>query len=120
MTKKNEILSDHFEQLKELVPEIYQQNVYNAEDNGIKLYEILKRSLSIIEAIYLQNAEGFKNVRVEEYAKLIRDLKALGYDYHGNEELLQKAAGFLILQNKKPMKKANGSKKSDQNRKAAM
>ncbi|WP_421878546.1 hypothetical protein [Marinoscillum sp.] len=118
MTKKNEILSQHFEQLKALVPEIYQHQPESEDHRATKLYEILKRSLGIIEAVYLQNAEGFKNVRMEEYGKLIRDLKSLGYDYEGNAELLEKAAGYLILQNKKPMEKAKGSKKSNQERKA--
>ncbi len=118
MTKKNEILTEHFEQLKALVPEIYQHQSQFHDDEATKLYEILKRSLGIIEAVYLQNAESFKNVRIEEYGKLIRDLKSLGYEYSGNEELLEKAAGYLILQNKKPMEKAKGSKKSNQGRKA--
>lgn len=118
MTKKNEILSQHFEQLKALVPEIYQHQEVSEDDRATKLYEILKRSLGIIEAVYLQNADDFKKVRLEEYAKLLRDLKSLGYDYEGNAELLEKAAGYLILQNKKPMEKAKGSKKSNQERKA--
>ncbi|MEQ8470405.1 MAG: hypothetical protein RIC35_04435 [Marinoscillum sp.] len=119
MTRKNEILSEHFERLKELVPEVYsKQSLHQHDDQSIKLYEILKRSLGIIEAVYLQNGESFKSVRIEEYGKLIRDLNNIGFDYHGNEELLEKAAGYLILQGKKPMEKAKGSKKPDQGRQA--
>ncbi|MEQ9307645.1 MAG: hypothetical protein RJQ14_27280 [Marinoscillum sp.] len=119
MSKNNEILSAHFEQLKALVPEIYKDHpIAKEDDQALKLYEILKRSLGIIEAVYLQNGESFKSVRIEEYGKLIRDLKAIGYNYQGNEELLEKAAGYLILQAKKPMEKAKGSKKSDQGRQA--
>ena len=118
MTKKNEILSAHFEQLKALIPEVYKHEPEADNDRAFKLYELLKRSLGIIEAVYLQHGEDFKGVRMEEYGKLIRDLKSLGYDYQGNEELIEKAAGYLILQNKKPMEKAKGSKKSGQGRKA--
>lgn len=121
MTSKNEILSDHFERLKELIPEVYTQNFPKEEENEkTKLYAILKRSLRIIEAVYLQDRDMFHSARIEEYGHIIKDLKALGYDYKGNEELLEKATGQLIMAAKKPMEKAKGKTKKDSEDRKAM
>lgn len=116
MNQKNQILSEHFERLKQLIPEIYTKPPVKEEDaQTTRLYEMLKRTLRIVEAVYLQDRDMFHSARVEEYGKVIRELEAMGYDYHGNEELLEKAAGQLILAAKKPMVKAKGSNKKDTN-----
>ena len=70
---------------------------------------MLKHSLGVIEAVYLQNEENFSLSKSEEYAKIIEELKALGYDYQGQHELLGKAANFMIMKAKKPMEKATGN-----------
>ena len=119
MTNKNQALSEHFEKLKELIPEIYTTNFPREEENDTtRLYAILRRSLRIIEAVYLQDRDMFHTARIEEYGRIISDLKDLGYDYKGNEELLDKATGQLIMAAKKPMEKAKGVSRKSDDRKA--
>lgn len=113
MKRKKLTLSDHFEKLREIIPEVYTHpslQEETAERNP--LFKVVKRTLSIIEVLYLQNNDALRPATVEEYAHIISDLKALGYDYRGNEALLDRAAGNLIMQAKMPMKKARGVKKS--------
>ncbi len=121
MTKeKNPALSEHFEKLKELLPEVYAKHFKEErETRNQKLFRMLKHSLGVIEAVYLQNSENFSSSKAEEYAKIIDELKELGYAYNGHHELLNKAANFMIMKAKKPMEKAMGSlKKEDQDRQA--
>ncbi len=121
MTKeKNPALSEHFEKLKELLPEVYAKHFKEErETRNQKLFRMLKHSLGVIEAVYLQNSESFSSSKAEEYAKIIDELKELGYAYNGHHELLNMAANFMIMKAKKPMEKAMGSlKKEDQDRQA--
>lgn len=120
MTSQNKILTDHFERLKELIPEVYTKDLpHESQNMSERLFEVLKRSLQIIEAVYLQDREMFHSARIEEYGKIIKELKELGFEYHGNEELLEKATSGMIMAAKKPMEKAKGSKKgAGGNRKA--
>ncbi len=121
MTKeKDPVLSEHFEKLKTLLPEVYAKHFKEErETKNQKLFRMLKNSLGVIEAVYLQNSDGFSLSKVEEYAKIIEELKGLGYAYNGHPELLEKAANFMIMQAKKPMEKAKGGlSKEDRDRKA--
>lgn len=118
--EKNPVLNDHFEKLKTLLPEVYSKHFKEEkETKNHKLFRMLKNSLGVIEAVYLQNSETFSLSKAEEYAKIIDELKSLGYSYNGHHELLNKAASFMILKAKKPMAKAKGTTvKEDQGRKA--
>ena len=120
MNDKNQILAEHFERLKELIPEVYSHEMMNTgSDEKTKLFQLLKRSLGIVEAIYLQDGSPFNPATVEEYAQVVKEVKTMGYDYRGNEGLLEKATGQLIMKAKKPMEKAKGRKKdTGSNRKA--
>lgn len=111
MTKeKHPLLNDHFERLKELLPDVYAKHFKEErETKNQKLFRMLKHSLGVIEAVYLQNSEGFSLSKAEEYRKIIEELESLGYVYKGQPELLNKAANFMILKAKKPMEKATGS-----------
>lgn len=118
--EKNPVLSDHFEKLKTLLPEVYSKHFKEEkETKNHKLFRMLKNSLGVIEAVYLQNGDSFSLSKAEEYAKIIDELKSLGYAYNGHHELLSKAANFMILKAKKPMEKAKGAiGKEDKERKA--
>lgn len=120
MTKeKHPVLSDHFERLKELLPDVYSKHFKEErETKNQKLFRMLKHSLGVIEAVYLQNNENFSLSKAEEYSKIIDELRELGYDYKGQSELLSKAANFMILKSKKPMEKAGSKQKEMQERKA--
>lgn len=121
MTKeKNPVLNDHFEKLKTLLPEVYSKHFKEEkETKNHKLFRMLRSSLGVIEAVYLQNSESFSLSKAEEYAKIIDELKSLGYSYNGHHELLNKAANFMIMKSKKPMEKAKGATiKEGQERKA--
>lgn len=121
MNDKNQILAEHFERLKELIPEVYSQKVMNSGgDENTQLFQLLKRSLGIVEAIYLQGGSPFNPATVEEYAKVIKEVKSMGYNYNGNEGLLEKATGQLIMKAKKPMEKAKGKKKESGSDRKAM
>lgn len=118
--EKNPVLNEHFEKLKTLLPEVYAKHFREErETKNQKLFRMLKNSLGVIEAVYLQNSENFSLSKAEEYAKIIEELKSLGYSYKGHPELLNQAANFMLMKAKKPMKKAQGSvKQDDQDRKA--
>ena len=121
MTKdKHPVLNEHFEKLKELLPDVYAKHFKEErETKNQKLFRMLKHSLGVIEAVYLQNNDSFSLSKVEEYAKIIDELKSLGYSYAGHPDLLGKAADFMILKAKKPMRKAKGSNITEsQDRKA--
>lgn len=116
-----EILRAHFEKLKETLPKVYESSVQEEETTEERLFDLLKRSLTVIEAVYFQNSDMFTVSRAEEYKAIIEELKDLGFDYKGNTELIGKATTAAILEAKLPMEKAKGkakSKKSDSSRKA--
>lgn len=117
--EKNPVLSEHFEKLKTLLPEVYAKHFKEErESKNQKLFRMLKSSLGVIEAVYLQNSESFSLSKAEEYAKIIDELKSLGFSYNGHHELLNMAANFMLMKAKKPMQKAQGSLKEEQDRKA--
>lgn len=112
--KKNAALKAHFDQLKELVPEIYSKK--NERYSEVEqLYSLLKKSLGVIEAIYLQNQDSFGKSSVEEYGKIIYELELMQYDYEGNDDLLSSAAAQILMQSKKPMRKAGKSDSGQSN-----
>ncbi|NQZ78337.1 MAG: hypothetical protein HRT61_19850 [Ekhidna sp.] len=115
MTKeKNPVLSEHFERLKELMPDVYAKHFREErETKNQKLFRMLKHSLGVIEAVYLQNSDNFSLSKAEEYGKIIEELRELGYDYAGQPELLGKAAKFMLMKAKKPMEKAKGAKREE-------
>ena len=122
MTKdKHPVLNEHFEKLKELLPDVYSKHFKEErETKNQKLFRMLKHSLGVIEAVYLQNSENFSLSKAEEYGKIIEELQSLGYSYSGNPELLNKAANFMIMRAKKPMEKATGGIQKDQQDRKAM
>lgn len=106
---KHPVLSEHFERLKELMPDVYAKHFKEErETKNQKLFRMLKHSLGVIEAVYLQNSDNFSLSKAEEYSKIIEELEELGYSYSGQPELLNKAAKFMIMKSKKPMMKAKG------------
>ncbi len=110
---KNPALKAHFERLKELVPEVYsKKNDHYSERE--RLYGLLKKSLSVIEAVYLQNQETFGKSSIAEYGKIVYELELMQYDYEGNDDLLSSAAAQILMQSKKPMKKAGKKGSQDQ------
>lgn len=116
-----ELLRAHFEKLKETLPKVYESSLYEEETTEDKLFELLKRSLTVIEAVYFQNSDMFTVSRAEEYKSIIDELKELGFDYKGNQDLVDKASTAAIMGAKLPMEKAKGKsrkKKSDSSRKA--
>jgi hypothetical protein len=111
MTKSTtELLREHFEKLKQSIPEVYEASSQDEESQEDKLFGLIRRSLTIIEAVYFQNREMFTPSRAEEYTSIIDELKELGFYYSGNPELIEKAARSAILSAKKPMAKAKGNK----------
>lgn len=111
---KNPALEEHFDKLKDLLPEIHRSSSRLPRNISEKLYSLLKSSLSIIEAVYLQSPDHFSNARVEAYASIVSDLDKIGISYQGNEELLGKAASQIIMQEKLPMERA-GRRKEEGN-----
>lgn len=111
---KNPDLEQHFQNLKEMLPEMFRAGDRLPRSISDKLFGLLKSSLGVIEAVYLQAPEYFSEVKIETYAGIIDELAKMGISYRGNEELLGKAASKLIMQTKKPMEKA-GMAKSIQN-----
>lgn len=116
MTKeKNPVLNEHFERLKELLPDVYSKHFKEErETKNQKLFRMLKHSLGVIEAVYLQNSDTFSLSKAEEYGKIIEELQSLGYEYSGHQGLLDKAANFMIMRSKKPMEKAKGGSQAGQ------
>lgn len=118
MTDKNPILSEHFEHLRSLIPEVYGQSAIPTDE--MQLMDLLKKSLGIIEAIYLQGVEAFPAARAEKYAEIISGLQKLGMNYSGNRELLERATQQVLMDTKLPMKRAQGRSNAlpDEERKA--
>lgn len=117
---KHPVLSEHFERLKELMPDVYAKHFREErETKNQKLFRMLKHSLGVIEAVYLQNSDNFSLSKAEEYSKIIEELRDLGYSYSGQPELMNLAAKFMIMKAKKPMEKAKGPiTKKNQDRRA--
>ncbi len=122
MTKdKHPVLSEHFERLKELMPDVYAKHFKEErETRNQKLFRMLKHSLGVIEAVYLQNSDNFSMSKAEEYSKIIEELKDLGYSYTGQPELISLAAKFIIMKAKKPMEKATGGIQREQDDRKAI
>lgn len=121
MNQKKSMLSDHFERLKELIPEVYTHPSFQEESTeNSALFKVVKRTLSIIEAIYLQDSNTLRPATMEEYARIVHDLRAMGFGYQGNGELLEKATSQLIMKAKKPMEKAKGSRRESGTGRKAM
>ncbi len=113
MKTATEILKEHFEELKKAVPEIYAKSAIRPETTkDQQLFEVVKKTLQIIEAVYFQNREMFTATRAEEYSKIVKELEALGYSYGANAELLEKATAAALMRAKLPMEKAKGTKPS--------
>jgi len=118
---KNPALVDHFEKLKAILPEVYQpRQVTTSERVNERLIKLLKNSLGVIEAVYLQNPENFTAARVEAYATILSELNELGVAYKGNEDLIGRAAGLVVLQAKMPMERAGKRTKNASEEKKAM
>ncbi|MEQ9229590.1 MAG: hypothetical protein RIF46_02840, partial [Cyclobacteriaceae bacterium] len=64
---KNPALEEHFEKLKEILPELYHPINRLPRNISEKLYSLLKSSLSVIEAVYLQHPESFSAAKVDAY-----------------------------------------------------
>ena len=110
---KNPNMVEHFDELKSILPDLYLTKDQLPETVADKLFGLLKNSLGVMEAVYLQSPENFSSARQEAYASIIQELNNLGLDYRGNEEILNKAASQLIMQAKKPMEKAGLHNKED-------
>ncbi len=118
---KNPALAEHFEQLRAILPDVYKpRKVTPVERTNERLLMLLKNSLSVIEAVYLQNPENFSMARIEAYATIIAELNALGVTYRGNEELIGRAASMVVLQAKLPMERAGRRMMNDNEEKKAM
>lgn len=111
---KNPKLLAHFEELKKSIPEVYTKNegVGQNEELSEQLYIQLRHALGVIEAVYLQNPDGFTAARVEAYAQIVQKLNDLGFTYPPNQEIMDKAAARLIMRSKMPMERA-GKKPAD-------
>ena len=117
--KKNPALEEHFDKLKEILPELYHPINKLPRNISEKLYGLLKNSLSIIEAVYLQNPDSFSSAKVDAYSEIISDLRKLGIIYRGNEDILSKAASQLLSDSKMPMERAGLRKQVEQSKKQA-
>ncbi len=118
---KNPALAEHFEKLKEILPEVYKpRTVTPYERINERLIKLLKNSLGVIEAVYLQNPENFTAARVEAYASILSELEELGIVYRGNEEIIGRAAGLVVLQAKMPMERAGMRTRNNSEKKKAM
>ncbi len=121
MKTSTDILREHFEQLKRTIPEVYAKAAAPKEETREdRLFEMLKKTLSIIEAVYFQNREAFTMTRAEEYSKIVKELQDLGFGYKANEELLEKAAASALMKAKLPMEKAKGPGRNEDSSKQAM
>ena len=110
MKTSTDILREHFEELKKTVPEVYAKNATPPEETTEdKLYALIRKTLNIIEAVYFQSKENFTLTRAEEYEKVVSELKALGFSYEANRELLEKSATAALMKAKLPMAKATGA-----------
>ena len=115
---KNPDMVQHFDELKTVLPELYISNEPLPESISDKLFGLLKNSLGVMEAVYLQSPESFSTARHEAYATIVQELKNSGLDYRGNEEILSGTTSQLIMQGKKPMEKAGLPKNEELSKKA--
>ena len=99
---KNPALAEHFEKLKAILPEVYRPK---ANSESEKLLGLLKNSLTVIEAVYLQHPESFSTARYDAYSHIISELSKMGYCYKGNEDLIQRATNDLLVQARLPMER---------------
>lgn len=102
---KNPALAEHFQRLKEILPEVYQPRSLFPENDPMndRLVALLKQALIVIEAMYLQNQESFSTARVEAYVAIVSELNALGVKYSGHEGLMSKSTTSLA---RLPMERA--------------
>ena len=112
----NQQLEDYFEQLKASIPSSDKRIVPHKPTTDEKLVDLIKQSLTVIEAVYLQSPESFTFARVEEYHRIIQDLEKLGYDYQAHHALIERAATGAILSARLPMQKAKGARKQEEER----
>lgn len=94
------------EKLQQLLPDVYAKHLEVESQKSEELYQMLKRSLGVIEVMYMENSQQVSFTKAEIYAGLIRRMQSLGFDYEGNSELLEKASKHSVLKDKKPMQKA--------------
>jgi hypothetical protein len=106
-------LSEDFEQIRDSLPDIYKE-AKKMEGMADDLFTQLRHALGVIEAVYLQNPEGFTPVKVEAYAAIIRKLDELGLDYVANQQIMERTASRLILDARLPMSRAG--MKNDENK----
>jgi len=114
---KNPHLIDHFERLKAILPEVYLPVKNDPKYTNDTMFSLLKNSLGVIEAVYLQSPESFSNTQLDVYSNIISQMEEMGIEYKGNKEILNKAANQLIMQAKKPMEKAGLVSRADLGRK---
>lgn len=113
--KKSDETNEHYEKLKELLPDVYAKHFKEKkETKDQKLFRMLRKSLGVIEAVYLQNSDTFSLSKADEYRKIIQELHSLGYGYSGHAELMNKASDFMLMKAKKPMEKAKGKNSEEQ------
>lgn len=108
-SESRKYLDDYFQELKRSIPSSDQRFVPKKPELSDKLVDLIRKSLTIIEAVYLQNPEMFPLARVEEYHRLIEELNQLGFDYEAHSALIERAATGAILSARLPMKKAKSS-----------
>jgi hypothetical protein len=113
--KKNNVLAEHFAQLKALMPDVYTP-VSKPPSREEALFELLKASLGVMEAVYVQKPEEFTLTKAETYAGIIVGLAKLQIPYAANPAILQMAGTSSNL-SKKPMERAKP--RSSQNHKKA-
>ncbi|MDH5609496.1 MAG: hypothetical protein OEY56_08450 [Cyclobacteriaceae bacterium] len=104
-----EELNESLKKISALMPLTKTRRMGKGQKKQEELFGLMKRSLTIIEAVYFQSREMFTPVRAEEYSKIITELTALGYAYQGNQDIMDKAATAAILHAKLPMEKAKGA-----------
>ncbi len=103
------LLSNHFEHLRQLVPQVY-HGITETEKRD-QLVSLLKKSLSIIEAVYLQDPAMFQSARILEYNTIVREMETMGISYQANPELIKRASDAILISAKKPMVKAGNRTK---------
>lgn len=111
-----EALKAHIELLKTTIPQSFEKPV-SLETRDEKMFKLMRKSLSVIEAVYFQNSEMFTPARLEAYHEIIESLNDLGFDYNGHPELLKKYAAMAIVNAKMPMQKAGTRKQESPNQK---
>jgi hypothetical protein len=115
---KNPFLKDHFDQLKSLVTEVYKDGLNSGNAKADALFELLRNSLRVIEAVYVQNPELFTRAKAETYANIVVQLEKLGIRYEPNKSILLRANIVLTTPDKKPMERAKSRSTRAGSRKA--